>query len=115
MAVMLNPGLIKHAFAFNEDVDIFNEKEVMWAIATRSQWDKDEIVIPRSKVGSLDPSAGLAGENAAGGLDCTIPWNESYEVKVYVEPEILDRVKLKDYVSGEALAAVQIDRAQEED
>lgn len=109
MALMLNPSLVKHAFAFDDDVDIFNEKEVLWAIATRSQWDKDLIVLPHAKVGDLDPSGGLAGESCGGGIDCTKPWGKPFEEKVYVDQEVLDRIKLEDYISPQALARVKIE------
>ena len=100
---------MKHIFAFDEDVDIFDEKEVMWAIATRTQWDRDVIVLPRTKGGGLDPSAGLPGESASGGIDCTKPWGKPYEERVRVDQEVLDKVKLEDYISPEALARVKVD------
>jgi 2,5-furandicarboxylate decarboxylase 1 len=64
----------KHAFIFDNDVDIFNERQVLWAIATRSQWDRDLIVVPGLKVSPLDPSVpGIPGIGAKAALDCTMP------------------------------------------
>jgi UbiD family decarboxylase len=31
----------------DEDIDVFNETEVMWAVTTQTHWDKDISVIPR--------------------------------------------------------------------
>jgi UbiD family decarboxylase len=31
----------------DEDIDVFNETEVMWAVTTQTRWDKDVSVIPR--------------------------------------------------------------------
>ncbi|MFH1003537.1 MAG: UbiD family decarboxylase [Chloroflexota bacterium] len=112
MAATVIPSLGKHVFAFDDDVDIFNEKEVMWAIATRSQWDEDVIILPRTLQGNLDPSAGLPGENAAGGLDCTKPWGKPFSERVQVEPAVLARLKLEDYVKPTALARVKVDRRE---
>jgi len=110
MTTSLMAGLIKHVFAFDEDVDIFDEREVMWAIATRSQWDKDVIILPRTSEGALDPSAGLPGENATGGIDCTKPWSEPFAERVRVDQEILDRVELENYISPDTLAGLKVDR-----
>jgi 2,5-furandicarboxylate decarboxylase 1 len=33
------------AVVVDADVDVFNEQEVMWAVATRTHWDKDLEVI----------------------------------------------------------------------
>jgi UbiD family decarboxylase len=31
----------------DEEIDVFNETEVMWAVTTQTRWDKDVSVIPR--------------------------------------------------------------------
>jgi 2,5-furandicarboxylate decarboxylase 1 len=48
---------VKLAVIVDDDVDPHNESEVMWAVATRVQADRDVIVIPESYVCELDPSA----------------------------------------------------------
>lgn len=108
-AASLHGTLIKHVFAFDDDVDIFDEKEVLWAIATRSQWDKDVMIFPETKRMALDPS-NLSGAGATGGIDCTIPWGELYEPRVGVDQNILDKMKLEEYFSTETLDRVRIDR-----
>jgi 3-polyprenyl-4-hydroxybenzoate decarboxylase len=113
MSAALMPGLLKHIFAFDDDVDIFDEREVMWAIATRSQWDKDVIILPRTSEGALDPSAGLPGENATGGIDCTKPWGQPFAERVRVDPEILAKVKLENYIPKGILAKLKIDQKEE--
>jgi UbiD family decarboxylase len=112
MTTSLMAGLIKHVFAFDHDVDIFDEREVMWAIATRSQWDKDVIILPRTSEGALDPSAGLPGENATGGIDCTKPWDQPFSERVKVDQEVLDRVSLEEYILPETLAQLRVDRKE---
>jgi len=57
LALLINP-LIKRAVAVDTDVDIYNPREVEWAIATRSQPDRDMIMIKDVPGLAIDPSAG---------------------------------------------------------
>jgi 3-polyprenyl-4-hydroxybenzoate decarboxylase len=56
----------------DDDIDIFDEKEVWWAIATRTQWDKDIRIIPGMKGVALDPSS-VDGISAKVVIDATKP------------------------------------------
>jgi 2,5-furandicarboxylate decarboxylase 1 len=47
----------KHVFVVDADIDIYDPRQVEWAMATRFQGDKDMIVLPRERGSSLDPSA----------------------------------------------------------
>lgn len=64
--------VIKHVVVVDEDVNIFDENDVLWAIATRSQWDKDLVSITKSYGVSIDPSSD-GGVSARGGIDATKP------------------------------------------
>ncbi len=108
-ALTIDFMLIKHVFVFDDDIDIFSPRDVMWAIATRTQWDRDVIVLPNMKQTGLDPSRGWE-PGAIGGIDCTKPWGEPYEERVGVEPEIKQRIKLEDYVSSQSITGVNIER-----
>lgn len=67
---------LKYVIVVDEDVDIDNPLEVEWAIATRTQLDKDLIVKLGEKGSSLDPSADqITRETCKAGLDATIPLN----------------------------------------
>ncbi len=90
---------IKHVFAFDDDIDIFNPHDIMWAIATRSQWSQDVMIFPKTKSVDLDPSTGPGSIGDMGGIDCTKPWGEPYEERVGVDPEVMERVRLEDYIS----------------
>ena len=57
----------------------------------------------------LDPSR-VWDAGAIGGIDCTKPWGEPYEVRVGVKPEILQRIKLEDYVSPQTITGVNFER-----
>lgn len=63
---------IKLAIAVDADVDVFNEQEVLWAMATRFQADTDLFVVPNAFCNRLDPSA-RDGTSAKLALDATAP------------------------------------------
>lgn len=76
----------KHVVVVDEDVDIFDEKQVLWAIATRSQWDKDVVVLTDLKGAELDPST-EDGVTSKGGIDATRPAPPTPYEKVVDLPE----------------------------
>ncbi|MDP2728814.1 MAG: UbiD family decarboxylase [Dehalococcoidia bacterium] len=98
--------LIKHAFVFDDDVDIFDEKEVLLALATRFQGDKDLMVIKDCLGPSLDPSA----EEAVGtkvGFDCTKPAPPArFPSRLRVPTEVMDKTRLEDFIPREQLLKV---------
>jgi UbiD family decarboxylase len=79
------PGEAKHAIAVvlgvdhylklvvvvDEDIDVFDESDVLWAMATRVQADRDLVVIGGSLGAILDPSASADGVTAKLGIDAT--------------------------------------------
>jgi 2,5-furandicarboxylate decarboxylase 1 len=80
-ALMLLMGLdnyIKLAVAVDGDVDVFNEQEVLWAMATRFQADTDMFMVPKVFCNRLDPSS-VDGMSAKLALDATAPlkWDVS--------------------------------------
>lgn len=92
-------GSVKHVFVFDEDVDIFDEHEIMWAIGSRTNWAKDVIVVENSPTTSLDPTATGPNLGTAAGLDCTRPAAPAlYEERSSVPSEVLDRMRLEDYL-----------------
>jgi len=65
---------VKAAIALDTDIDIFNEKEVLWAVATRVQWHRDAFTVPGISPSMLDPSM-AAGARTTGrmAIDATLP------------------------------------------
>jgi 2,5-furandicarboxylate decarboxylase 1 len=60
MAIMATLGTelyTKYVIVVDDDVDIFNMNDVMWAIATRVRAEKDIIFIPGAKGAVLDPTS----------------------------------------------------------
>ena len=64
---------LKLVVVVDEDVNVFNESEVLWAISTRSQADKDLVIVPGTMGVILDPSASEDGLTARMGIDATEP------------------------------------------
>ena len=65
---------LKAVMAFDEDIDIFDDSQAMWALATRLQWDRDTIRIDRLSEANLDPSTPPgAGSTTKVALDATLP------------------------------------------
>src|SRR5438445_348282 len=69
------------------DIDVFDEAEVLWAIATRMQADRDLVVISGSLGAMLDPSADDRGITAKLGIDATRPFGQSFAEKLVMSPE----------------------------
>jgi 4-hydroxy-3-polyprenylbenzoate decarboxylase len=73
---------MKHVFLVDEDVDIFDMNDVMWAMTTRFQGDKDCITIPGvhthvldpSNDPDFDPSISVHGIACKSIFDCTVPF-----------------------------------------
>ena len=104
LAALSAPEGIKHVFVFDEDINIFDESEVLWAIGTRSQWDKDLVVIPNCSNAGLDPSCEDVGSGTRAGIDCTKPAaRESFEQRTFIPEEVMNQVAIEKYISPEAL------------
>jgi 2,5-furandicarboxylate decarboxylase 1 len=74
-ALMLLLGLdnyLKFVVAVDEDVDVYQESEVLWAMATRFQADTDMFMVPKVFCNRLDPSS-VDGMSAKLAIDATAP------------------------------------------
>jgi len=95
---------LKQVIVVDADIDITNLQEVIWAVATRAQADRDIIVIPGARGSSLDPSSGAEGVVTKMGIDATAkPFLSSFPRRGKVPREIMDRLKLEAYVNLEQL------------
>ncbi len=70
MAAFTGHPSLKHVIVVDEDIDIFDDRQVEWAVATRFQADR-MLRIPGAAGSSLDPSA--EGTTWKLGIDATIP------------------------------------------
>jgi UbiD family decarboxylase len=67
---------VKHVFVVDEDIDIFSDQQMDWALSTRFQADRDLVVQSDFRSIPLDPS--LAGQRtgAKAGFDMTVPFGK---------------------------------------
>lgn len=70
---------LKHVVIVDEDVDIFNFKDIEGAIATRVQGSKDIIIIPGGLGSGLDPSHNILNSSDKVGIDATKPLGKKGE------------------------------------
>jgi len=73
---------LKLVIVVDDDIDVFDESEVLWAVATRMQADRDLVVIAGSLGAMLDPSADERGVTAKLGIDATRPFGEPFGEKL---------------------------------
>src|SRR2546427_2978891 len=78
---------LKLVIVVDDDIDVFDEAEVLWAVATRMQADRDLVVIAGSLGAMLDPSADDRGVTAKLGIDATRPFGEPFAAKLVMSLE----------------------------
>ena len=77
---------LKLVVVVDDDIDVFDEADVLWAIATRMQADRDLVTIAGSLGAMLDPSADDRGITAKLGIDATRPFGEPFADKLVMDP-----------------------------
>jgi len=82
---------VKKAVAVDADVEVEDDHEVEWAIATRFQGDRDLIIIPEVRGQPIDPSSKEGFLTTKIGMDATRPMRDGFE-KVDVSEEIKKRL-----------------------
>ena len=83
---------LKLAVVVDDDIDVFNEREVMWAVGTRTYWDKDLEMI--RKVQSVRPYLG----DAVAIIDATRPLKGDFPKKNEVPQDAMERVDISKYI-----------------
>ena len=106
LAVLGSNYDVKHVVVVDDDIDIFNDEEVLWAVATRVQADQDCSIVTNSFGAHLDPSGYAEARNEKGPMttkviiDTTRPVTKPFAEKVSPPKELWDSVDLKDYLPG---------------
>ena len=84
----------------DHDVDIFNDRAVNWAMATRCQPDRDIAIITNARGSDLDPSTQEDGYTAKWGVDATAkPSLAAYVPRHRVPAAVWKRIDLKNFLS----------------
>jgi len=96
-AAFASDMLLKHVIIVDDDIDVFDEEQVLWAVSNRFQADRGLVVIPNAQGSELDPSAGPGGINAKMGLDATKPLS-GFAPELRVPDEIMKKIELEDFL-----------------
>jgi UbiD family decarboxylase len=91
LTLALSFSNIKKAVIVDGDVEVEDDHEVEWAIATRFQGDRDLIIIPDVRGQPIDPSSKEGFLTTKIGMDATRPKKEGFE-KVDVPVEVKQRL-----------------------
>ena len=98
LAVLGADLYMKRVVVVDHDVDIFNDRQVNWAIATRCQPDRDIVIITNARGSDLDPSTKEDGYTSKWGVDATAkPSLAAYTPQHRIPKEIWQRINLKDF------------------
>lgn len=90
---------LKHVIVVDEDIDVSDPWAIEWAIATRTQLDKDLVLKSNQLGSSLDPSADqVTRRTCKAGVDATIPLSAGWEKFLKVKIPGEDEIDLEQYV-----------------
>ena len=78
---------VKFVVVVDDDIDVFDESDVLWALATRVQADRDLVVVSGSLGAILDPSATREGITAKLGVDATKPFGQPFADKLVMSDD----------------------------
>ncbi len=100
----------KNVFVFDDDIDVFNPTEILWALATRVQPHLQvSILKPLFRGDFLDPSLLDEIKTSTMIVDATRPLDRPFSPVSKCPGEAMERIKLEDYIPGEVLQHIPID------
>lgn len=92
---------VKLVVVVDHDIDVFNEREVLWAIATRAQPDRDFTVLPGMRGTEVDPSCIESGVTSKLVIDATAkPSFAEFAPRAALPAGRWDGLSLADYLAG---------------
>ncbi|MBI3637988.1 MAG: UbiD family decarboxylase [Candidatus Rokubacteria bacterium] len=90
---------LKRVVVVDHDVDVFDDRQVNWALATRCQPDRDITVISHARGSDLDPSTAQDGYSAKWGVDATAkPSLAAFTPRHRVPPAVWERIDPKRFL-----------------
>jgi 2,5-furandicarboxylate decarboxylase 1 len=105
IAALAADPMIKLAVIVDDDINVRNEQEVWWAVATRTQADRAITMVPESYVAELDPSAYSiqsrsehASLNTKWAIDATRPVDLPFQQRADVPAEYWKDLDLASYM-----------------
>ncbi|HET9489972.1 MAG TPA: UbiD family decarboxylase [Methylomirabilota bacterium] len=100
LAVLGADLYMKRVVVVDHDVDVFDDRQVNWAIATRCQPDRDITIITHARGSDLDPSTTQDGYTAKWGVDATAkPSLAGFTPRHRVAPSVYERIDPGQFLS----------------
>jgi 2,5-furandicarboxylate decarboxylase 1 len=106
LAALASDPFVKLAIVVDDDIDIYNDAEVLWAIATRTQPDRATFFVPDAAVSRLDPASYSIWSrwekdtmNTKWAIDATMPVEAPFEERADVPRELWENLDLAAYLS----------------
>jgi UbiD family decarboxylase len=88
MATLGTEFYTKHVIVVDEDVDIFDTNDVMWAVATRVRPEKDIFIVPGVKGAIIDPTSDPENFTVTKmGIDATRPAGREFAERLVIPDE----------------------------
>jgi 2,5-furandicarboxylate decarboxylase 1 len=105
LAALAADPIIKLVVVVDDDIDVYDDAQMLWAMATRVQPDRDVIVIPEAWGNELDPAGhqpldrtARGGMNAKWIVDATRPIGLPAQPRADVPEEIWRNIRLEDFL-----------------
>jgi UbiD family decarboxylase len=94
MAALGTEFYTKHVIVVDDDVDIYDMNDVMWAVATRVRAEQDIVLIPGCKGAILDPTSDPETFTVTKmGIDATRPIGQDFAERLVIPEEQRARVR----------------------
>jgi 2,5-furandicarboxylate decarboxylase 1 len=101
LAAMAADWHFKYVIAVDEDINVYDEADVLWALSLRSQPNKDIFIVPDAMGARLDPSTPLDDRfpySSKMGIDATKPYGQPFSAIGEIPKEVLERMVVDEYV-----------------
>lgn len=113
-AAVLSFDHAKNVFVFDDDIDVYNPGEILWALATRVQPHAQvQIIKDIMKGNELDPSLlDIESEVRTSCMivDATRPLGRPFSPVSKCPEDAMERIKLEEYIPREVLDRIPLDR-----
>ena len=82
IAALFSIPVVRHVFVVDDDVDVFSDEEMEWAMSARFRADRDLVVAPGYPGTYMNPTVGEDGTMTKAGFDLTAPSSTGIEIRV---------------------------------
>ncbi|MHA1713361.1 MAG: UbiD family decarboxylase [Candidatus Ranarchaeia archaeon] len=98
MAAFTSHVNIKYVIVVDPDVDIYNPRDLWWAVSTRTNGKQDFLFIPGALGHEMDPSTQPDGTTTKMGIDATVPVGELNTKYRRISFKNMDKWRLQDFL-----------------